>query len=121
MKRDKIIYWVATGLIAAFMTMSAFMYFTNPEVADGFKQIGFPPFFVTILGIAKFLGAIVLVAPVGSRLKEWAYAGFLFTFIGATWTHIATHTPFAGPLVALAILAVSYVFWNRTYLKTKAA
>lgn len=93
--------------------MSAVMYFTNPEVGDGFRQIGFPPFFKTILGTAKLIGAIVLVAPVWNRLKEWAYAGFLCTFIGATWVHLETHTPFMGPVVALAILAVSYVFWTR--------
>lgn len=122
MKRDRIIYWTATGLIAAGMAMSAFMYLSgNPQITDGFRQIGFPPFFITILGVAKLLGAIVLVAPAGSRLKEWAYAGFLFTFIGATWSHLATHTPFMGPLIALALLSVSYVFWNRVNVQSKTA
>ncbi len=118
MKRDKIIYWIATGLVAAGMAMSAYMYLSkNPELVSGFQSIGFPVVFISILGVAKLLGAIALVAPVGSRLKEWAYAGFLFTFLGATWVHIATGTAFMGPLLFLAVLAVSYIFWNRT-LKT---
>ena len=114
MKRDKIIYWIATGLISAGMLMSAGMYLTqNPELMQSFRQTGYPDFFVTLLGTAKLLGAIVLVMPVWSKLKEWAYAGFGFTFIGAIWTHLATNTPWVGPLVALIILSVSYWFRMR--------
>jgi hypothetical protein len=114
MKRDKIIYWVATGLLAAGMALSAYMYLTkNPELMGTFQALGFPVYFVSILGVAKLLGAIVLVAPAGSRLKEWAYAGFIFTFLGAIWVHIETGTPFAGPLVFLLVLGVSYLFWIR--------
>jgi hypothetical protein len=114
MKRDKIVYWITTGLVAAMMFFSAYMYLTmNPELVNGFKSIGFPTFFITILGVAKLLGAIVLVAPVGRTLKEWAYAGFIFIFIGAAWTHIVTSTPFIMPVIFLAILVVSYLFWTR--------
>lgn len=111
MKRDKIIYWVATGLVAAGMGMSAFMYLSkNPDLMKSFEAIGLPPYMVAILGVAKLLGAIVLLAPVWDRLKEWAYAGFAFTFIGATWIHLATGTPWMAPLIALAVLLVSYGF-----------
>lgn len=114
MKRDKIIYWVATGLVAAGMAMSAYMYLTkSPELVTGFETLGFPMYFVTILGVAKLLGAIALVVPAGTRLKEWAYAGFIFVFIGAIWTHMATSTPFVGPLIALIVLGISYFFWTR--------
>ena len=114
MKRDKIIYWVATGLVAAGMLLSAGMYLTqNPELIGGFTALGIPLYFVLLLGIAKLLGAIVLVAPVWSDMKEWAYAGFSFMFIGATWVHIATSTPWVTPLVFLGLLAVSYIFRKR--------
>lgn len=114
MKRDKIIYWIATGLLAAGMSMSAYMYLTkNPELLEGFKALGFPVYFVTILGVAKLLGVIVLVAPAGTRLKEWAYAGFIFTFVGAVWVHLATGTPWVTPLIFLVVLGVSYLFWTR--------
>jgi hypothetical protein len=114
MKRDKIVYWITTGTVAAMMFLSAYMYLThNPELVSGFKALGFPLYFVTILGVAKLLGAIVLVAPAGRILKEWAYAGFIFIFIGATWTHLVTRTPFIMPLILLGILGVSYWFWTR--------
>jgi hypothetical protein len=114
MKRDKIVYWITTGLVAAMMFFSAYMYLTkNPELVTGFKTLGFPIYFVTILGVAKLLGAIVLVAPAGRILKEWAYAGFIFVFIGAAWVHIETGTPFIMPVIFLGILGVSYLFWTR--------
>lgn len=117
MKRDKIIYWSATGLVAAGMAMSAFMYLTNnPELIKNFELLGIPKYLVIVLGVAKLLGAIALLAPVWDRLKEWAYAGFTFVFIGAVWTHISTGTPWIAPVVALAILFVSYGF--RLRLKT---
>jgi hypothetical protein len=117
MKRDKIIYWISTGLVAGPMLMSAVMYLTrNPALLENFKMIALPLYLVTLLGVAKLGGALVLVAPVPDKLKEWAYAGFAFTFLGATWTHIATGTPWFAPFVFLVVLGVSYVFWLR--LKT---
>ncbi len=117
-KRDKIIYWITTILVGGMMIMSGVMYLTkNPEVVKGFQTLGLPMFLIDILGIAKLLGGITLLIPVPAieRVKEWAYAGIAFVFIGATWTHIATGTPFFGPLVLLTILGVSY--WFRERLK----
>lgn len=114
MKKDKIIYWIATGLIALAMLMSAFMYLTRDEnLMKGFEAIGLPVYLVGLLGVAKLIGALLLIAPVASRFKEWAYAGFLFVFGGAVWTHAATATPWVLPLVFLIILSVSYVYWNK--------
>jgi len=114
MKRDKIIYWTATGLVSAGMLLSAFMYLSrNPELMGNFKSIGIPVYFVTLLGVAKLAGAITLLAPVWKGLKEWTYAGFTFTFFGALWTHLATGTPWVTPLIFIAMLATSYFFWKR--------
>ncbi len=114
MKRDKIIYWTATGLLAAGMVMSGAMYLSkNEELVTNFTAIGYPVFILGILGIAKLLGGIALVVPAPARLKEWAYAGFTFVFIGTAWTHVATDTPWIAPIIALAILAVSYFFFMR--------
>jgi len=114
MKRDKIIYWITTGLVTAGMLLSAFMYLSsNPELMQTFESLGIPVYFVMLLGVAKLLGAIVLITPVWSELKEWAYAGFAFTFAGAIWTHLATGTPWMAPLLFLLVLAISYVFHRR--------
>ncbi|MCW5911480.1 MAG: DoxX family protein [Cyclobacteriaceae bacterium] len=113
MKRNKIIYWVVTGLVAAGMIMSGIMYFTAEEARANFVQIGFPVYFMVLLGVAKLLGAVALLAPVPANIKEWTYAGFGFTFIGAVWTHIATQTPWIAPVIFLLLLAASYYFYKK--------
>jgi uncharacterized membrane protein YphA (DoxX/SURF4 family) len=114
MKRDKIIYWIATGLISAGMVMSGVLYLSqSEEMVTNFTSIGYPVFMLGILGVAKLLGGLALVVPVPAQLKEWAYAGFTFVFIGAVWTHVATNTPWIAPAIALAILTVSYLFFLR--------
>jgi len=111
MKTNKIIYWIATGLVSLGMLMSAFMYFSgSPDIVNGFKSIGFPGYLIPFLGLAKLSAAITLLIPKVEKLKEWAYAGLTFNFLGAIWAHISTSTPFAGPIVLLVILAVSYWF-----------
>jgi hypothetical protein len=109
MKRNKILYWTITGLVSAGFLMSSMMYLTkNPELMNNFSQLGFPVIFVNILGVAKLLGALALVNPWSAKLREWAYAGFTFTLIGATWVHIATGTPLIAPIVFLLLLGISY-------------
>ena len=118
MKRDKIIYWITTGLIALLFLFSSYMYLTKaPDLMQSFQKIGFPVYFVTMLGIFKLAGSIALLNPWFDKLKELAYAGFAFTLVGAAWTHIATGTPFIMPIVILGILGVSYFFNQKLQAK----
>jgi DoxX-like family len=117
MKKDKIIYWISTGIIAAMMLMSAFMYFTNPQVAEGFQKMGFGDWFRIELGVAKIIAALVLVIPaVTGRVKEWAYAGLGITFISASIAHYSMGddaSKIISPLVFLAVLAVSNIYLHK--------
>ncbi|MET0570296.1 MAG: DoxX family protein [Pedobacter agri] len=119
-KTIKIIYWITTGLVALMMIFSAYSYFVNPEVKQGFGHLGFPDYFRIELAIAKILGAILLIAPIKTLFKEWAYAGFAFTFISAFIAHHASGDPTSnqvGPIIFLLVLALSYF----TYHKIKVA
>lgn len=114
MKKNKIIFWTATGLMAGLMAMSASMYLTmNAQITTGFKTLGYPVYFIYILAAAKLLAAAGLLQPFSPRLREWAYAGLTFTLLGAAISHMATATPFVGPLVFLGILGVSWAFNNK--------
>ncbi len=120
MKRDNIIYWVTTGLIALLFLFSSVLYLTkSPELIQNFKQIDIPLYFISMLGVFKLLGALAILNPWSEKLKEWAYAGFGFTLIGAVWVHLATGTSFLMPLVILGILGVSYFFKQK--LQSKVA
>lgn len=116
MKKNKIIFWISTALVAVVMTASAVMYLiSNPMVLEQFAAYGYPSYFRYILGIAKILGAIALVLPRLKILNEWAYAGFAFTLIGAIWTHAAVSEPVWMPLFFMALLALSYIMRNKIY------
>jgi hypothetical protein len=61
----------------------------NRDHHQGLALLAYPPYMLAVLGTAKILGAIALVVPKFPRLKEWAYAGFVFDLIGAIWSHLA--------------------------------
>ena len=108
----KIAYWVTTGLLAALALFAAYAYLTaSPQAVEGFARVGYPQQLRVILGVAKVLGAIALVAPGFPGLKEWAYAGFTFAWICASFAHyLAKEGPRAfSPLVLLVLLAISYL------------
>lgn len=114
MKKNKIIYWIATGLVATGMLLSAIMYLSRNEmIINSFTAIGIPLYFVTFLGVAKLLGSLALISPMWEKLKEWAYAGFAFVFIGAAYIHVVTATPAVAPIVFLVLLGTSYIFRKR--------
>ncbi len=103
-------YWATTGLISLAMLGSAAGYLTG-AMNEAMGALGYPLYFVTILGIWKGLGAIALLAPGLPRLKEWAYAGFFFTLTGAAISHAAVGDPaaeIAAPLVMWVMLIASW-------------
>jgi hypothetical protein len=112
MKRDKVIYWISTGLLSALMLMSAGMYFFNNDmVSEIFTSLGFPTYIIYPLAVAKILGLIAIWTNKSKMLKEWAYAGFFFDFVLAATAHImVSDGEYAGALVAIILLIVSYVF-----------
>lgn len=123
-KAVKIIYWITTVLVAGMMAFSAYAYLTQDQMKQGFVHLGFPSYFRVELAIAKILGAVVLLAPLGPRPKEWAYAGFAFTFVSALVAHGALNDPAqarVGPVVALGLLAVSYFTYHKLRSRQKLA
>jgi uncharacterized membrane protein YphA (DoxX/SURF4 family) len=108
----KIAYWATTGLLSALSLFAAYSYLLGaPQAVEGFARVGYPQQLRILLGIAKLLGVIALLAPGLPRLKEWAYAGFTFAWIAAAVAHyLANEKPSAiMALVLLVLLAVSYV------------
>jgi len=79
-----IVYWITTILVAFSMSGGAAQLAHVPGVVDGFVRVlHYPPYFVTILGFWKVVGAIAILVPGLPRLKEWAYAGIFFDLTGA--------------------------------------
>jgi len=114
-KREKIIYWIATGLLSVMMLMSAGMYvFNNAMVSETFGMLGFPVFIIYPLAIAKLLGVVAILTNKSAILKQWAYAGFFFNFALAAAAHINIKDgEEMGAFIAMALLLVSYIMGRK--------
>ncbi|MBD8488642.1 DoxX family protein [Echinicola sp. CAU 1574] len=122
MKKNKIIYWVATWIIFLWDGLMPALTSHTELAVEGIRHLGYPDYFRVELVVFKVLGALVLIIPqVPDRVKEWAYAGFAITFISAFVSHWAIdgfglQTIF--PLFVFAILLVSYRYFHK--LQTKS-
>lgn len=112
MTRNKIIYYVATGLLSVLILFSAGMYLFNyKEVAQAFTSFGYPTYLIYPYAIIKLLGLFALWTPNLKGIKEWAYAGFFYAFILAFFAHyMVGDGEQAAALIAIVLLIVSYIF-----------
>jgi len=105
-------YWVATAVTAFVFLSGGVGNLTQPSfVMDGMRHLGYPDYFVTILGIWKVLGGVIILAPRFPRLKEWAYAGMLFDLTGAAASHAALGDPVVKSAVPLILFGIVMVSW----------
>ena len=112
-KRDKIIYWVTTGLLAFGMLSQGFaqIFHTKGYVDIIIVRLGYPLYFLNIIGVWKILGVIAILIPRFKLIKEWAYAGFFFVMSGAVFSHIAAGDSVNAILPALSLLILIVVSW----------
>ena len=115
MKRDKIIYYIATSLLTIIVLFSAGMYFFNhEEVAGMFTNFGYPTYIIYPYAVAKLLGLVAIWLLKNKIVKEWAYAGFFFAFILAFFAHImSADGGQTTALIALILLMISYIFHKK--------
>src|SRR5262245_61863254 len=98
-------YWVSTVLIAlVIFSGGAFSLVGVPGAKEAIIELGYPAYFVTMLGIAKVLGATTILLPRWGRLKEWAYAGIAFELIAAAISHAVMGHPIGNVIWPLALL-----------------
>lgn len=123
MKKDKIIYWSTTVLIFLFEGVMPALTSQTELAKQGISHLGYPLYFGNALVVFKVLGTLLLIIPaIPKKLKELAYAGFIFDFLFASISHFAVDgLGYEGffPLVVLAILMVSYTYYQKLQ-KTKA-
>jgi hypothetical protein len=114
-KRDKIIYWVSTLWLAlGMLSVGAGQVFKMQAGQGGVEMIthlGYPVYFLFIIGTWKVLGVIAVLVPKFPLLKEWAYAGFFFVMSGAAFSHIAAGDSVTSILPALLLVALTVTSW----------
>jgi DoxX-like family len=103
-------YWTTTGVLATECFVGGVMGALRLQPFKGVvTHLGYPPYFMTILGVCYVSAGLVLVAPRLPLIKEWAYAGLMFIYTGATASHIwlgDDAKTLVGPMI-LAGLAVA--------------
>lgn len=118
-KRNKIIYWISTLWLALGMVSTGILQLFKvkaegalaPPGVWGITQLGYPIYFLTILGVWKILGAAAVLAPKLPLLKEWAYAGFFFAMSGAIVSHLALGDALGEIVPSLLLLVLTMVSW----------
>jgi uncharacterized membrane protein YphA (DoxX/SURF4 family) len=111
-KRNKIIYWISTIWLSLGMLSSGIVQlFKVKEQTDFILDMGYPVYFLTILGIWKILGVVVLLIPKFPLLKEWAYAGFFLAMSGAIFSHLALGHPINEIFPPMLLLVLTMVSW----------
>jgi uncharacterized membrane protein YphA (DoxX/SURF4 family) len=116
MKRaNKIIYWIATIWLALGMVSTGIVQLlkgkTGAGGVDSITHLGYPVYFLTLLGVWKILGAITVLIPKFPLLKEWAYAGFFFAMSGAIFSHVAVGNSIKEMLPSLLLLILTITSW----------
>lgn len=117
-KTNRILFWSATILIFLFEGVMPALTSQTALAKEGIRHLGYPEYFGNALVVFKILGVIILIVPKApKRLKEWAYAGFTFDFLFASISHFAVdglHFETFFPLIVLAVLMVSYIFYHKS-------
>lgn len=116
-KTTRTVYWILLILFCAFHVMDAAGGLMKAKAGvDAMNQMGYPLYLMPVLSVFKLLGVVALLQNQYKTIKEWAFAGFAFTLIGAAVSHAYIHDIAAFiimPVVFLAILFVLYYCWRK--------
>lgn len=105
--RDRVLYWIFTGLLTLQMLGTAGMQLFNPDMGrEGFIRLGYPTYILYPLAMAKLLGLAAVLSNRSYLLKNLAYAGFLYLLLLAVTAHLAAGE---GPETVPAALALVWL------------
>ncbi len=111
-KRNKIIYWIVTGFLSFGMLAGGVQQMLQiGGYNEIIKQLGYPQYLLSILGVWKILGVLTILIPKFPLLKEWAYAGFFFAMSGASISHFAVGQSFTEAMPSLILLLATILSW----------
>jgi hypothetical protein len=106
-------YWMLTALTALlFAVPGAALLLRVPHFTQDMAHLGYPAYFLAILGTWKILGALVILASGLPRLKEWAYAGMVSDATSAALSRAAMGDGAVKIIAPLAITALVLLSWK---------
>jgi hypothetical protein len=116
-KAIKTTYRILTVVFALLMLMDGGAGVVKEKTGqEVMNHLGYPIYIMVILGAFKILGAIAILQNKYKTIKEWAFAGFAISFIGAFASRAFVGDAIGlliPPLVVLAVMFVVYYFWKK--------
>lgn len=116
-KTIRVTYWVLNIIFCLFHVMDAGGGLAKAKAGvDAMNAMGYPIYLMVFLAVLKLLGVVALLQNKYKTIKEWAFAGFSFTLIGAAVSHICVNDPvlfIVMPIVFLVLLFALYYFWRK--------
>ena len=105
-------YWVTTVTVAGELGLGGVWDIARiPTVRHLVVRLGYPSYFLVLLGAWKVLGAVVLLVPRRALLKEWAYAGAVFIYTGAIASHLTTGYALSEVAILVMLTALTALSW----------
>jgi hypothetical protein len=105
-KRKLLWYWIITVILSFCIFSGGLAQAMQVKgVVQGFKPLGYPTYFISLIGVWKVLGIIAILIPNFKLLKEWAYAGIFFVMSGAVISHVASNDV-SIQIIAPVVLAI---------------
>jgi hypothetical protein len=111
-KRKTLWYWIITVILSFCIFSGGLAQAMQVKgVVEGFKPLGYPVYFISIIGVWKVLGIIAILIPGYKLLKEWAYAGMFFVMTGAVISHIAAGNVTAQIIAPIFLAVFTVLSW----------
>jgi DoxX-like family len=111
-KRKLIWYWIITAILSFCIFFGGLAQAVQVKgVVQGFKPLGYPNYFISVIGVWKVLGIIAILIPKFPLLKEWAYAGIFFAMSGAVISHIASDDVKVQIIAPIVLAVFTVLSW----------
>ncbi|WP_369639193.1 DoxX family protein [Nocardia sp. JMUB6875] len=105
-------YWITTALVVLELAVGGYWDVARvPQARDVIIPLGYPTYFLVILGVWKLLGAVALVVPRFALVKEWAYAGAFFVYSGAIASHLTTGVKLGEVYILIVFALLTAASW----------
>jgi uncharacterized membrane protein YphA (DoxX/SURF4 family) len=107
-----IAYWVNTVVLGTEGIVGGILALVRlPAYAGILQHLGYPGYLMTILGVWYMLAGLAVLLPGLPRLKEWAYAGLVFNYTGATASHLVMGDGAGSVVAPIVFTGLTIVSW----------